>query len=155
MLPYSAVAAIDYAAYQSRPHGMSSSTNNIGMPVGAAAAAAAFTHSWFVPSSGSENEEIFYAVDNNSNKIQYQKDIVDPGHVIILLFYFMVLVISFKKYLTLNLNKNKKFLILFLPLNHTEGNHINFWTFSNPLGAILKRFFQTNPDGQCRYGHLS
>lgn len=81
MLPYSAVAAIDYAAYQSRPHSMSSSANNIGM------AAAAFTHSWLVPSS-TVNEELPYAVHDNSNKIQYQKDIVEPGHVKIKLCFF-------------------------------------------------------------------
>jgi hypothetical protein len=90
MLPYSAVA-IDYAAYQSRPHGMSSSTNNIGMPVGAAAAAA-FTHSWFVTSN--ENEELFYA-DDNSNKYRYQKDIVDPGHVFLYFILFFLVVDNF------------------------------------------------------------
>jgi hypothetical protein len=39
MLPYSAMAGIDYAAYQSRP-GLSTNSNNVG---------AALSHSWLVP----------------------------------------------------------------------------------------------------------
>lgn len=91
MLPYSAVAAIDYAAYQSRPHyhglsSSSSSANVVGNIGSAAAAAAAFTHSWLVSSSPStsidaQNEEFAFGVANNSNKIQFQQAPVDSGHV--------------------------------------------------------------------------
>ena len=85
MLPYSAVAAIDYAAYQSRPHHGLSSSTNIGMPVGSAVAAA-FTHSWLVPLDDHNNAQ--FVCDEDSNKIQFQPGIVDPGHVFIILFYF-------------------------------------------------------------------
>lgn len=86
MLPYSAaVAAIDYAAYQSRPHpGLSSSSAASSTNIGSAAAAVAFTHSWLVstPSNDASNEEYLCGVDNNSNKIQFQPAIVDTGHVL-------------------------------------------------------------------------
>jgi hypothetical protein len=63
MLPYSAVAAIDYAAYQSRP-GLSSAINN----------GASFTHSWLVPTQD------LCGVNFKPNQPQNQL-IVDPGHV--------------------------------------------------------------------------
>jgi hypothetical protein len=66
MLPYS---AIDYAAaYQSRPGNFGGSS--------AAAAAAAFTHSWLVPSS----QEV-------ANFSPNQQPPLDTGHVFVLLFY--------------------------------------------------------------------
>lgn len=71
MLPYSAVAAIDYAAYQSRP-GLSSAINN----------GASFTHSWLVPTQD------LCGVNFKPNQQQNQL-IVDPGHVE--KFYFMFL----------------------------------------------------------------
>lgn len=74
MLPYSAVAAIDYAAYQSRP-GLSSASN--GTP---------FTHSWLVPT------QEMCGVNFKPNQQQNQL-IVDPGHVE--KFYFMLLMFSF------------------------------------------------------------
>jgi hypothetical protein len=66
MLPYSAVAAIDYAAYQSRPAG-----NNGG----------SFAHSWLVPT-----QEMCGAnfKPNPQNHL-----VVDPGHVDSLLFSFL------------------------------------------------------------------
>jgi hypothetical protein len=63
MLPYSAVAAIDYAAYQSRP-GLSQVINN----------GASFTHSWLVPTQD------LCGVNFKPNQQQNQL-IVDPGHV--------------------------------------------------------------------------
>lgn len=70
MLPYSAVAAIDYAAYQSRP-GLSAASNG-----------ASFTHSWLVPT------QELCGVNFKPNQQQNQL-IVDPGHVE--KFYFMFL----------------------------------------------------------------
>lgn len=69
MLPYSAVAAIDYAAYQSRP-GLSSGGNG-----------SSFTHSWLVPTQD------LCGVNFKPNQQQNQL-IVDPGHVKKFLFYF-------------------------------------------------------------------
>ena len=72
MLPFTAVAAIDYAAYQSRP----------GLPaIGSSTtvAAVAFTHSWLVP-----NQEFV----GNFNDDQHQaQQSIDPGHVIIFLLF--------------------------------------------------------------------
>jgi hypothetical protein len=74
MLPYSAVAAIDYAAYQSRP-GLSASN---GAPLGAS-----FTHSWLVPTQD------LCGVNFKPNQQQNQL-IVDPGHVERLFYFFMI-----------------------------------------------------------------
>ncbi|CRK97342.1 CLUMA_CG010733, isoform A [Clunio marinus] len=65
MLPYSAVAAIDYAAYQSRP-GLTTSN---GAPLGAS-----FTHSWLVPTQ--DLCGVNFKPDQQQNQL-----IVDPGHV--------------------------------------------------------------------------
>jgi hypothetical protein len=62
MLPYSAVAAIDYAAYQSRP-GLSTTINNAG----------SFTHSWLVPTQD------LCGVNFKANQ-QHQQLVVDPGY---------------------------------------------------------------------------
>lgn len=94
MLPYSAVAAIDYAAYQSRPHHGLSSSTNIGMPVGSAVAAA-FTHSWLVstPSTSiDDHNNAEFMCDDNSNKVQFQPAIVDAGHVYT--FFIIILVVA-------------------------------------------------------------
>lgn len=85
MLPYSAVTAIDYAAYQSRPHHGLPSSLNIGMPVGSAVAAA-FTHSWLVssPSTATSIDDYNnteFMSENNYKKIEFQPAKVDPGHV--------------------------------------------------------------------------
>lgn len=74
MLPYSAVAAIDYAAYQSRP-GLSTTINN----------GASFTHSWLVPTQD------LCGVNFKPNQQQNQL-IVDPGHVEFFILFFKVFV---------------------------------------------------------------
>lgn len=76
MLPFTAVTAIDYAAYQSRPglQAIGSST---------AAAAVAFTHSWLVP-----NHDF---VDNfKADDQQQAQQQLEPGHVIIFNFIFFL-----------------------------------------------------------------
>jgi hypothetical protein len=75
MLPFTAVAAIDYAAYQSRP----------GLPAigSSTAAAVAFTHSWLVP-----NEE--FVVNFKADDQHQPQQILDPGHVFILFLFILI-----------------------------------------------------------------
>lgn len=87
MLPYSAVAAIDYAAYQSRP-GLSSN----GAPLGAS-----FTHSWLVPTQD------LCGVNFKPNQQQNQL-IVDPGHVE-RFFYFLYDFVMMKLFCDFNVGK--------------------------------------------------
>lgn len=92
MLPYSAVAAIDYAAYQSRP-GMSSSNG------------ASFTHSWLVPTQD------LCGVNFKPNQQQNQL-LVDPGHVKNILFYTFLFSTSLHKsqFYVVFLKRGKRFL---------------------------------------------
>jgi hypothetical protein len=68
MLPYSAVAAIDYAAYQSRPAGGNGGS---------------FAHSWLVPT-----QEM---CGGNFKPNPQNHLVVDPGHVDSLLFFLIFL----------------------------------------------------------------
>lgn len=137
MLPYSAVAAIDYAAYQSRP-GLSSASNG-----------ASFTHSWLVPTQD------LCGINFKPNQQQNQL-IVDPGHVEhFFIFIFMILIFFVHHFLTWEkrlipfftpreFQPQEKWFLMFASV---AWNFNFFWCFFN---ATLKKKYEGKMDWKLR-----